>query len=255
MRLVVKFTRRRFLMSLPLLGGGALGAASLLEPNFIESRRLDMRELGLGKRIVQFSDLHHRGDLAFGRKVVDRIHALKPDYVVFTGDLVEHRERTHLKEALELIASFEVPVYGIVGNHDPIDRQSLAEYGEAYAATGGRFLFGERAELDGFVLHGSRNAYGLRFEERRPKLLLCHYPMVGQAVRGEAYDLILAGHSHGGQVRLPLLGAVVLPPGVGRYERGYYETPAGSLYVNVGVGTYLLPMRLFCRPEITEILI
>ena len=249
------FTRRRFLLSLPLLGGAILGVESLLEPKLLETKRLDLRGLGLGKRIVQFSDLHYRGDRSFGEEVVRRIHQLEPDYVCFTGDLVEHCDRTHLAGALDLIAGFQVPVFGITGNHDPIDRASLEECRKAYAATGGQFLFGRRTELDGFVLHGSRNSQGLPYEESLPKFLLCHYPIVGDAPVEQRYDLILAGHSHGGQIRLPFLGALVLPPEVGRYDRGFYQAPAGNLYVNVGVGTYKVALRLFCRPEITEILI
>ena len=88
-----------------------------------------------------------------------------------------------------------------------------------------------------------------------PKLLLYHFPIVDDWEVDEPYDLIMAGHSHEGQVRLPIIGPIILPPAVGRYERGFYGAPAGNLYVNVGVGTYLLPLRLFCRPEITEILI
>jgi uncharacterized protein len=67
--------------------------------------------------------------------------------------------------------------------------------------------------------------------------------------------LILAGHSHGGQVRLPFWGALIVPRGVGRYDLGYYKTAGGPLYVNAGIGTYRLPFRFNCRPEITLITI
>jgi predicted MPP superfamily phosphohydrolase len=65
------------------------------------------------------------------------------------------------------------------------------------------------------------------------------------------YDLILSGHSHGGQVRLPILGALIVPIGVDGYEKGWYFTPAGWLHVSSGLGTFFLPTRFFCRPEIT----
>jgi len=251
----MKLTRRRFLMSLPLFGGGAFCAAAFVEARLVETRRLDMRGLGLGKRIVHFSDLHYRGDRAFGEGIIERIQSLEPDYVVFTGDLVEHRKRTYLKDALDLIAGIGVPTFGVPGNHDPLDAESIADCRKAYETHGGAFLFGERVQLGGFVLHGSRNTQGLQYRESLPTILLCHFPVCGDAVLEKPYDLILAGHSHGGQVRLPLLGALILPPAVGRYDRGFYEAPAGKLYVNVGVGTLLLPMRFLCRPEITEILL
>ncbi|MGB0744195.1 MAG: metallophosphoesterase [Opitutales bacterium] len=250
-----KLTRRQFLLTLPFLGSGALAAASFLEPHLLRTTHLDMRELGLGKRIVHFSDLHFKGNYDFARSLAERIHLLEPDYIVFTGDLVEHQNRTYFEQALQWLSEFKVPTYGVPGNHDPMDSESLSKCRKAYAATGGRFLFGERVELDGFVLHGNREADQLRYHERVPKFLLCHYPIVGEQVMRQPYALILAGHSHGGQVRLPLIGPLILPPGVGRFDRGYFETTAGKLYVNVGAGTFLFPVRLFCRPEVTEILI
>jgi len=84
-----------------------------------------------------------------------------------------------------------------------------------------------------------------------PRLLLTHYPNYVDSLAGLRFELILAGHSHGGQVRVPLLGPLALPSGVGRYHLGLYETPAGPLYVNPGLGTSYLPVRINCRPEIT----
>ena len=65
-----------------------------------------------------------------------------------------------------------------------------------------------------------------------------------------ASDLVLAGHSHGGQVRLPWLGALVRPQHVGPYEMGWYSTPAGPLYVNPGIGCLGFDVRFNCRPEV-----
>ena len=69
----------------------------------------------------------------------------------------------------------------------------------------------------------------------------------------ESFDLILAGHSHGGQVRLPVFGPLLVPFGVEGYDAGLYDTPAGPLYVNVGIGTFMLPVRFWCRPELAVI--
>jgi predicted MPP superfamily phosphohydrolase len=80
-----------------------------------------------------------------------------------------------------------------------------------------------------------------------------HYPAMADTLRGRRFDLILAGHSHGGQVRLPFYGALMVPHGVGPCELGHYETPGVPLYVNAGIGTYRIPLRLNCRPEITVV--
>ena len=87
------------------------------------------------------------------------------------------------------------------------------------------------------------------------QVLLMHYPAMANALHNRRFDLILAGHSHGGQVRLPLLGALIVPHGVGPYDLGYYDTPGGPLYVNAGIGTYRIPVRWNCRPEITIVTI
>jgi predicted MPP superfamily phosphohydrolase len=85
------------------------------------------------------------------------------------------------------------------------------------------------------------------------RILLTHYPALVSDLGDEPYDVILAGHSHGGQVRLPLLGALIVPYGVDRYDAGLYSTPSGPLHVSVGIGTFFLPVRFLCRPEVTVV--
>jgi predicted MPP superfamily phosphohydrolase len=85
------------------------------------------------------------------------------------------------------------------------------------------------------------------------RILLTHYPLDIENVKGSRYDVILSGHSHGGQVRLPFIGALIVPFGVNGYQKGAYSTPAGPLHVSAGLGTFFLPVRFFCWPEITLI--
>jgi predicted MPP superfamily phosphohydrolase len=70
---------------------------------------------------------------------------------------------------------------------------------------------------------------------------------------GQAVDLMLSGHSHGGQIRLPLLGALVLPELARKYVKGWFQLGRLQLHVNRGIGTIGLPFRLDCPPEITSI--
>ncbi len=85
------------------------------------------------------------------------------------------------------------------------------------------------------------------------RILLTHYPLDIKNIKGSRFDLILSGHSHGGQVRLPIIGALIVPFGVNGYQLGIYQTPAGPLHVSAGLGTFFLPVRFLCRPEITLI--
>jgi predicted MPP superfamily phosphohydrolase len=82
-------------------------------------------------------------------------------------------------------------------------------------------------------------------------VFLMHYPAWVENLRTEKYDLMLAGHSHGGQVRVPFYGALMVPFGVGRYDLGMFRTASGPLYVNPGIGWFPVPIRFNCRPEIT----
>ncbi len=111
-----------------------------------------------------------------------------------------------------------------------------------------------------FAVHSQTPGTAIPVQENQPaaepgakRILLTHYPAAVDSIKGETYDLVLAGHAHGGQVRLPLLGALVVPFGVNGYQVGTYVTAAGRLHVSAGLGTFLLPVRFFCRPEITLI--
>jgi predicted MPP superfamily phosphohydrolase len=82
-------------------------------------------------------------------------------------------------------------------------------------------------------------------------ILLVHYPAWVKRLEGQKFDLILAGHSHGGQVRIPFYGPIIVPYAVDEYDLGLFQTKAGPLYVTSGIGWFPVPIRFNCRPEIT----
>lgn len=246
-------TRRRFLGLTAL----ALPAAAFAAHGGLDTTRLRVTRLKRGPgncRFVHFSDFHHKGDVEFAAEVVRTINQLAPDFVCFTGDLVE--EARFAPEALAFIRQIEAPVYGAPGNHDVRSGVAFSDFAEGFAATGGAWLADDSAlvrqhnlEIVGLGRKGVRG-FGPRRADRQ--VLLMHYPAIANGL-GRRFDLILAGHSHGGQIRLPFVGALIVPKGVGAYDHGYYETPGGPLYVNAGIGTYRIPFRWNCRPEITLI--
>jgi hypothetical protein len=93
----------------------------------------------------------------------------------------------------------------------------------------------------------------LQPDPQTKNILLLHYPAWVKKLGGQRFDLLLAGHSHGGQVRLPFFGALMLAYGVDEYDRGLFQTPNGPLYVNPGLGWFVTRARFGCRPEITVI--
>ncbi|MFL6529609.1 MAG: metallophosphoesterase [Chthoniobacterales bacterium] len=247
-------TRRRFLS----LAGLAL-PATLAADVCTEATSLRISQLKLnpdGKlRFVHFTDFHYKGDDTYAQQVVRRINELAPDFVAFTGDLVE--DRRFAPAALDYIRAIKAPVYGSPGNHDYNSRVAFSDFARVFGETGGEWLVDRSAllpnhdlEIVGMALGG---IHAIRPPRAGRRLLLNHYPALCDAITGHRFDLMLAGHSHGGQVRLPFYGAPVLPWGVGRYDLGYFETKAGPLYVNAGIGTYYFPFRFNCRPELTLI--
>ncbi|MEY2440081.1 MAG: uncharacterized protein QOI34_1466, partial [Verrucomicrobiota bacterium] len=201
-----------------------------------------------------FSDFHYKGDEYYAAEVVARINQLKPDFVCFTGDLVE--DKAFLSEALSFIRGIKTPVYGIPGNHDYWSGASFVDYERTFGATGGGWLVDRSVvlpkydlELVGMALIG---IHAFKPAQATRRLLLNHYPAMADQLPTR-FDLILSGHSHGGQIRLPFYGPLLIPYGVGRYDLGFFETPGGPLYVNAGIGTVGIPWRLNCRPEITVV--
>ena len=252
---MTKITRRKFLGLTALTLPVALG----VDARFIEPTALRVTKFNLGGRgscrFVHFTDFHHKGDVKYAAEVVRTINELAPEFVCFTGDLVE--DARFATEALSFIQQIRAPVYGSPGNHDYWSRVSFPDFERAFEATGGAWLVDRTIvlpkhdlELVGMALRG---IHAFTAPRASRQVLLMHYPEMANGLHDRRFDLILAGHSHGGQVRLPFYGALIVPHGVGPYELGYYETPGGPLYVNAGIGTYRIPLRLNCRPEVTVI--
>lgn len=249
-----KLSRRQFLGLALLAAPAASGIdAFFAEPGWLRVRHFDLNP-NPSCRFVYFSDLHYKGDADYGAKVVQTINRLEPDFVCFTGDLVE--EARFAPAALEFVSQIKRPVYGCPGNWDYVSGANFLDYEKAFRTTGGEWLEDKgvvlaqhELQLIGLGMHGE---HVLPPPQPMRRILLVHYPMRADRLDNR-YDLILAGHSHGGQVRIPFFGAIVLPYGVGRYQLGYYESLGGPLYVNAGLGTYMIPVRFNCRPELTVV--
>jgi predicted MPP superfamily phosphohydrolase len=238
-----KITRRKFLQ----LGALTLPALVGVDAGLIEPTNLRVSRLKLGKG----------GNTHYAAEVVRTINELTPDFVLFTGDLIERR--SFETEALSFIAQIKGPVYGSPGNHDYWSGASFPAYQNVFTATGGRWLDDTSIVLPDRNLElvgmGRGGVPLLKDPKADRRILMAHYPKTVDYLGDNRFDLVLSGHSHGGQVRIPGYGAIAVPWGVGRYDLGYFETNAGPLYVNAGIGTYRIPFRFNCRPEITLITI
>jgi len=251
-----KISRRKFIRAACVLAPGLVVVdARAIEPQWVKTTHLRLSEKS-EHRFVQFSDLHHKGDRAHAESVVKEINALKPDFVCFTGDLIE--DAKFLPETLEILSGIKAPMYGIPGNHDYWSDAPFEPISKCFAATGGAWLEDEQR----IIANGKVNLIGVahlgpKHPVPSPKpgmknILLIHYPAWAKVFDAK-FDLLLAGHSHGGQVRIPFYGPVMVPFLVDEYNLGLYQSKAGPLYVNAGIGWFFCPIRFNCRPEITVI--
>ena len=251
-----RISRRKFvLFALASLPIWVVAYAFYLETEWLAVRKVHIGGEPPKHRIVHFSDLHYEGARSYLKKAVAKINELSPDFVCFTGDIVE--QSIYLDGALEALGQIRFPLFGVPGNHDQWMGTLFEKITECFEATGGAWLVDREITASGgdiSIVGTNRADVAVSQPSRgRKRILITHFPAIADELRNDSLVLILAGHSHGGQVRIPFYGALVLPYRVGKYDRGLFHTPAGPLYVNPGIGTYSVPVRFCCRPEITLI--
>lgn len=253
MKLPFKISRRKFIYSsMAALPTAAAADTFLIEPGWLAVNQVKVTD-NPTTRIVHFTDVHHKGDRKYLEKVIQTVNSLKPDVACFTGDLIDKKK--DVAEALELLSTIEAPLVGVPGNHDYWAQVDFNEWTKPFRKTGGAFLMDQDFELEKhnlrFIGLTGQKDPGLEPEDGKRNILLTHYPAQVTEMGGRKFDLMLAGHSHGGQVRLPFYGALILPWRVGKYDLGYYETQWGPLYVGSGIGYFFIKVRFNCRPEVT----
>ena len=272
-------TRRRF-----LVGAGAAAAGLALYAGEIArhevqvvSRPIDILNLPTafnGLRLLQLSDIHldEFTEPSFLERIVRRANALAPDIVLLTGDFITKGSLTFLAarhaahRCAELLAGLACPLrFAILGNHDVSVSAPMvvaALEGNGIPVLVNRHVAvdrsGDRLWICGADEPGTSRPNLDQTVPARPDapvILMAHPPdyadRVLQHPRGPMVDLMLSGHSHGGQVRLPFAGPLVLPPLGRKYVQGLFRFNRMQLYVNRGIGTVGLPFRLNCPPEMT----
>ena len=234
--------------------------------------RIDRLPAGLnGLSLAHVSDLHFTGRIKidYFREVMWRTNALRADLILITGDIVDEIEL--LDWIPRTLGELTAPmgVYFVLGNHDEFtgeeDRIRTALTAAGFTDLGGRWkqieIAGHDVILAGNELPWLKPAANLRDcpprSELRPQLrvLLSHSPDQIKWARRWDFDLMLAGHTHGGQVRLPVIGPVLSPSWHGvKYAGGiYYQSPT-LMHVSYGVSSEH-PLRINCRPEIAKLVL
>jgi uncharacterized protein len=272
-------TRRKF------LAGGVLGLAALAGADtlFVEPRDLQPRRVTVllrrlpeafdGFRIAQISDIHFgpymgRAGLERAVRLAESFH---PDLLALTGDFVSHpwhkpngrAGAMFIEPCADALAQLKgTRMVAVLGNHDHSNGAKIVEAGlkqREISVPRNASLPLERGP-DRLWIAGIDDAWVGRADLPRaltgiPKdeatILLAHEPDFADQATRFPVDLQLSGHSHGGQVRLPGVGALVLPEMAQKYPMGLNRVGALQVYTNVGLGVINPPVRFLCPPEVT----
>jgi hypothetical protein len=234
----------------------------------IENIRINLKRLPKeldGFRLVHLSDIHHSPftGLEHISRVVEVSNRLKPDMFILTGDYVSH-ETEYIAPVAEVLAQLtaEHGIYACLGNHDHWTDAELVTHlfrgeginllineGIRYEARGAKFWL---AGVDDLMVGKTDVRAALRgSNEDEFKLLLAHNPQIVRRAARHDVDLMLSGHTHGGQVKLRDEEKRILPRR--RLSSGLHRRQNTQVYITRGIGTVVLPVRYQCPPEISLI--
>ncbi len=270
-----QWTRREVIelsaASIATIGLGCLGYGAAVRKN-VEVSHIEVKIANLphefsGLTIAQMSDIHHGPytGLDYIDRCVEIINGMNPDLIALTGDYT-FAGRRHIEPCAEVLKGLKarVAVYAVLGNHDYY--AGAGHVARAMRKAGCEVLVDAQDRLEhrgaklwllgvDDLLYGTtdvnRLMRGLPREE--PKIVLSHNPDFIEefAVKNKHIDLMISGHTHGGQIRFPVIGAPHISSDYGqRYAIGLNRKDSMQVYTTRGIGTILLPMRLDCPPEI-----
>ncbi len=251
-------------------------AATFVWMRFIEPNWITRNETAIAvggavhsqTRIVLISDLHLGAykDAGFVERVVERINAEQADCVLIAGDFL-YAPRLPLDALFAPLKKIKLPVYAVLGNHDRhelgpqhSESQEIELVDQALQRAGVRLIENQIVECGGVAVAGIGDRWSGREDARavraykgeKPLVALTHNPDTATELNAPAVKLVLAGHTHGGQIRVPWLYKKVLPVS-GPYDAGLHapaKPGSAPVFVTTGLGETALPMRLFNPPVI-----
>lgn len=270
--------RRQFLASmaaLPIAGAGVGLYTWQVEPYWVEYIQMPLPIENLpselvGQTLVQLSDIHvgNRFKWDYMIRAFETVRAMNPDIVVYTGDYVSYESSEQfgqLQEVIQHAPLGRVGTAAILGNHDYGHRWEMAEVADEITSiltnVGLRVLRNEMVDIEGLNIIGLDDYWGTNYgpepvmgqvQSNQANLVLSHNPDSADDPIWQGYQgWILAGHTHGGQVKPPFLDPPMLPVGNKRYTSGAVDLYDGRmLYINRALGN-LWPVRFNMRPEVT----
>lgn len=255
----------------------------LLYSRFVSTSGLKVKEYHLtnynitdnfnGFKIIHISDIHYGRVINNKRleEIVEKINSLKPDIVVLTGDLIDRNVKLE-QEDIELLTktllkiNVTIDKYAIKGNHDYYfnEWETVIENSN-FINLGNKYELIYKNGYDPILIAGLNSmqeniSFATRFENIQQEInkeniksiyniLLVHEPDPIDEINLDNYQLVLGGHSHNGQVRLPLIGPLVKADGAKKYYDEHYKIGNTELYISSGLGTTGLDFRFFNKPS------
>lgn len=224
-----------------------------------------------GLKIIHLSDIHYNSTINEKElnNIVDKVNEIKPDIVVLTGDLIDERLSYEKDILINCLSKIEAKLgkFAVSGNHDiPLDDYNYIIKESGFTSLDNKYELIYSKTSEPIIISGI--GYGdedigikteqydkyiseLKADDIKPiySILLVHEPDTVDNLDLNKYDLVLAGHSHGGQVRIPFIGKLYTPEGAKKYYDEYYKINNTDLYISSGLGTSMYKFRLFNRPS------
>lgn len=224
-----------------------------------------------GLKIIHLSDIHYNSTINEKElnNIVDKVNEIKPDIVVLTGDLIDERLSYDKDIIINCLSKIEAKLgkFAVSGNHDiPLDDYNYIIKESGFTSLDNKYELIYSKTSEPIIISGI--GYGdedigikteqydkyiseLKADDIKPiySILLVHEPDTVDNLDLNKYDLVLAGHSHGGQVIIPFIGKLYTPEGAKKYYDEYYKINNTDLYISSGLGTSMYKFRLFNRPS------
>lgn len=244
-----------------------------IEPYWFKTKYINLESENIpdsfdGKKIVFVADIHYGEFFPQERlmDLVERINALKPDIIFMAGDFIG-RGRQNIEPCFNGLKNLKAPLgkYAVLGNHDyynkgktmkeamkKADIKDLSNKGVWIRSGDGRIKVGGVEDLYQKVQLIEPTINDVTEDDF--VILLSHNPDYAEQIQTDKVDIVLSGHTHGGQVTFFGLWAPRIPSEYGqKYRRGMVEAPNTKVYVTTGIGCTGIPMRFFARPQICVI--
>jgi uncharacterized protein len=259
-------TRRRLLGGAAAIVAGGAVDAFVIEPNWLDVTTHDVRVPELprsleGFAIAQVTDAHLQSIGRVEAAIVQALRSFDIQLLAMTGDIIDSAESLPVLRAFcNEVRTPGMRVIATLGNWEHWGRVPDSDLLAAYSNAGAKLLVNETLTLsDGLQVIATDDSTGgdphlgvLAKATGDTTLFLTHSPeLLDRIPAGDrSFALSLAGHTHGGQVRLGASAVPFVPGGSGRFVAGWYDCAAGQAYVSRGTGTSIAPVRFTCRPEL-----